>query len=40
MARTVREICLKLAVMLLRLLGQRPGSGWQPSRRPVEMADP
>lgn len=35
MAQAIREICLKLAVGLLKL-GSRPAKpGWQRSRRPV-----
>lgn len=37
MAQAIREICLKLAVMLLKL-GSRPAKpGWQRSNRPTTL---
>lgn len=37
MAQAIREICLKLAVMLLKL-GSRPAKpGWQRSRRSPKL---
>ncbi len=37
MAQAIREICLKLAVALLKL-GSRPNKpGWQRSRRPTDL---
>lgn len=35
MARAVREVCLKIILLVLRLAGQRPVAGWQKSRRPT-----
>ena len=37
MAQAIREICLKLAVALLRLCGRPARPGWQRSDRPPTL---
>ena len=37
MAQAIREICLKLAVALLRLCGRPAQPGWQRSERPSNL---
>ncbi len=37
MAQTIRQVCLKLLVALLRLFARPSRSGWQRSERPPTL---